>query len=204
MGLAQPVQRLTEAEYLALERAAEFKSEFYDGEVFAMAGGSPMHSLIATNTARDIGNKLSGRPCFPYNSDLRVRPPGVPFYTYPDTSVVCGPLEFDNEQEDTITNPSLLVEVASPTTEGYDRGLKFKLYQKMRSLREYLVISQSEPTLDLFIRQDSDEWLLRSATGLDGSLVLPKLGVTLSLQEIYAGVAFPPPKLIDPSQPNRR
>jgi Uma2 family endonuclease len=204
MGLAQPVQRLTEAEYLALERAAEFKSEFYDGEVFAMSGGSPMHSLIGANTLIALGNQLRGGPCRSYTSDLRVRPPGVPFYTYPDISVVCGPLEFDDEQDDTITNPSLLVEVASPTTEGYDRGVKFKLYQKMRSLREYLVISQSEPTLDLFIRQDSDEWLLRSATGLDGSLVLPKLGVTLSLQEIYAGVAFPPPKLIDPSQPNRR
>ena len=204
MGLAQPVQRLTEKEYLALERAAEFKSEFYDGEVFAMAGGSPMHSLIGTNVAGELRSKLRGGPCLPFNSDLRVRPPGVPFYTYPDISVVCGPLEFDDEQEDTITNPSLIVEVASPTTEGYDRGAKFKLYQKMASLREYLVISCAEPTLDLFIREDSETWLLRSASGLESSLILPKLGVTLALKEIYAGVTFPPPKLIDPTQPNRR
>ena len=204
MGLAQPVQRLTAKEYLALERAAEFKSEFYDGEVFAMAGGSAMHSLIGTNATIEIGNKLRGRPCRPFNSDLRVRPPGIPFYTYPDVSVVCGPLEFDDEQEDTITNPSLLVEVTSPATEGYDRGAKFRLYSRMASLREYLVISQSEPSLDLFIRQDSNEWLLRSASGIDSSLILPMLGVTLSLKEIYAGVTFPPPKLIDPNQPNRR
>ena len=204
MGLAQPVQRLTAKEYLALERAAEFKSEFYDGEVYAMAGGSPMHSLIGTNATIEIGNKLRGRPCRPFNSDLRVRPPGIPFYTYPDVSVVCGPLEFDDEQEDTITNPSLLVEVTSPATEGYDRGAKFHLYSRMASLREYLVISQSEPSLDLFIRQDSNEWLLRSASGIDSSLILPMLGVTLSLKEIYAGVTFPPPKLIDPNQPNRR
>ena len=203
MGLAHPVQRLTAKEYLALERAADFKSEFYDGEVFAMAGGSPMHSLIGTNVARELGNKLRGGPCLPFNSDLRVRPPGVPFYTYPDVSVVCGPLEFDDEQEDTITNPSLLVEVASPATEGYDRGAKFNLYRRMASLREYLVISQSEPSLDLFIRQDADEWLLRSASGLDGHLILPVLRVTLSLKEIYAGVTFPPPKPPEPD-PRRR
>ncbi len=203
MGLAQPVQRLTAKEYLALERAAEFKSEFYDGEVFAMAGGSPMHSLIGTNAAREIGNKLQGGPCRPFNSDLRVRPPGVLFYTYPDISVVCGPLEFDDEQEDTIINPSLVVEVASPATEGYDRGAKFNLYRRMASLREYLVISQSEPSLDLFIRQDSNEWLLRSASGFDGSLILPVLGVTLSLKEIYAGVTFPPSKPPEPD-PRRR
>ncbi len=194
---------MTEAEYLALERAAAFKSEFYDGEAFAMAGGSPMHSLIGTNVAGELRNKLRGSACLPFNSDLRVRPPGVPFYTYPDVSVVCGPLEFDDEQEDTITNPSLLVEVASPTTEGYDRGAKFNLYRRMASLREYLVISQSEPSLDLFIRQDADEWLLRSASGLDGHLILPQLGVTLSLKEIYAAVTFPPPKQPEPD-PRRR
>ncbi len=187
-----------------MERAAEFKSEFYDGEVFAMAGGSPMHSLIGTNVAGELRSKLRGGPGLPFNSDLRVRPPGIPFYTYPDLSVVCGPLEFDDEQEDTITNPSLIVEVASPTTEGYDRGAKFKLYQKMASLREYLVVSQNEPALDLFIREDSETWLLRSASGLESSLILPKLGVTLALKGIYAGVTFPPPKLIDPTQPNRR
>lgn len=204
MGLAQPVQRLTAKEYLALERAAETKSEFYDGEVFAMAGGSPMHSLIGTNAAGELRNKLRGGACLPFNSDLRVRPPGVPFYTYPYISVVCGPLKFDDEQEDTITNPSLLVEVTSPATEGYDRGAKFKLYQKMTSLREYLVISYAEPTLDLFVRQGSDEWLLKTVSGTESSLALPKLGVTLALKEIYAGVTFPPPKLIDPTQPNRR
>jgi Uma2 family endonuclease len=163
-----------------------------------------MHSLIGANAITALNNQLRSGPCRPFTSDLRVRPPGVPFYTYPDISVVCGPLEFDDEQEDTITNPTLIVEVASPTTEAYDRGVKFKLYQKMASLREYLVISHAEPTLDLFIRQDSESWLLRSASGLESSLVFPKLGVTLALKEIYAGVTFPPPKLIDPSQPNRR
>ncbi len=194
MGLAQPVQRLTAKEYLALERAAEFKSEFYDGEVFAMAGGSPMHSLIGTNVAGELRTKLRGGPCLPFNSDLRVKPPGLSFYTYPDVSVVCGPLEFDDEQEDTITNPSLLVEVTSPTTEGYDRGAKFRLYSRIPSLKEYLVVSHAEPSLDLFIRQASGEWLVRSASGMESSLELPGLGIPLALAEVYAGVQFEPAK----------
>jgi Uma2 family endonuclease len=124
MGVAQSIPKLTESEYLALERAAEFKSEFCEGEMFAMAGGTPMHSLIGANLAREFGNLLKGRPCVPYNSELRLKVEATGLLTYPDLTVVCGALEFAEGTDDTVVNPAVLVEVLSDSTEAYDRGKK--------------------------------------------------------------------------------
>ena len=190
MAIPNRVHRLTELEYLTLERAAELKSEFFEGEMFAMAGGSPMHSLIATNLASEVRNRLKGRPCVPFNSDLRLKIVDSGLYTYPDLSVVCGPLEFSDEQEDTITNPTVLAEVLSDSTEGYDRGKKFEHYRRIHTLREYLLVSHREPRIEQFVLGDDGEWRLREAVGLDAQILLPSLQVTLPLAEIFANVRF--------------
>lgn len=190
MAIPKTVRQLTETEYLAIERAAEFKSEFFDGETFAMAGGSPMHSLIATNLASEVRTHLKGRPCVPFNSDLRLKIVASGLYTYPDLSVVCGPLEFADEQEDTITNPTLLAEVLSDSTEGYDRGKKFEHYRQIPTLREYLLVSQKEPRIEQFVRGDDGEWRLREAAGLEAQIQVTSLQISLSLAEVFASVKF--------------
>ncbi|MBI2927367.1 MAG: Uma2 family endonuclease [Verrucomicrobia bacterium] len=192
MSVAAAVHHLSEAEYLALERSAEFKSEFFDGEMFAMAGGTPEHSLIATNLGREFGNRLKDRPCAAYNSDLRVKVEATGLCTYPDLSVVCGPLRFAGQERDTIVNPTVLVEVLSDSTEAYDRGKKFEHYRRISSLREYLLVSQSEPRIEQFIRQENGSWLLREAAGLEAHLELPSLQIRLALAEVFARVEFNP------------
>jgi Uma2 family endonuclease len=191
MGLPQTVQQLRESEYLQIERAAEFKCEFYDGEMFAMAGGTPMHSLLATNLGREFGNRLKGRSCVPFNSDLRLKVLATGLYTYPDLSVVCGPLRFAVPEQDTIVNPTVLVEVLSDSTEGYDRGKKFEHYRQIPELREYLLVSQKEPRIEAFLRTEKGPWQLREAVGLTAKLKIPSLKIVLSLAEVFANVKFP-------------
>ena len=199
MAVPQTTRRLTEAEYLDLERRAEFKSEFFGGEMFpmvgglsAMAGGSPLHSLIATNLAREFGNRLGGRSCVPYNADLRLKVEATGLFTYPDLSVICGPLQFAPGTDDTVVNPTVIVEVLSDSTEAYDRGKKFENYRQMPSLREYLLVSQKEPRVEQFVRQENDRWLLQEAAGLEATLLVPSLGITLALAEVFANVEFRP------------
>src|SRR5258707_2381932 len=148
MSLPEPLPRLTEAEYLELEAAAEFKSEFFEGEMFAMAGGTPQHSLIATNLAAEFRDQLKTRPCVPYNADLRIKIEASGLCTYPDLSVICGPLQFAEGTDDTVVNPALLVEVLSDSTEGYDRGKKFEHYRQILTLQEYLLVGQKEPRIE--------------------------------------------------------
>jgi len=192
MGVPHPIKKLTEAEYLALERSAAFKSEFFDGETFAMAGASPMHSLINANLIRELGNRLKGRACVPFNSDLRIKVEATALITYPDLSVICGPLRFADEAEDTVVNPTILVEVLSDSTEAYDRGRKFENYRQIPSLREYLLVSQKEPRIEQFIRQDNGQWLWREAAGAQATLMLPSLEIAIALVEAYANVQFVP------------
>ena len=190
MAVAETVHYLTEAEYLAIERAAEFKSEFFDGEMFAMAGGSPMHSLIAANIIGELRAKLKDRPCKPFTSDLRLKIEATGLCTYPDVSVVCGPLQLAAGTNDTVINPTLIVEVLSEATEAYDRGEKFQHYRQMPSLQEYVLISQRLPRLEQFVRRANGEWALRIAEGLDATLTLPSLEVTIALAEVFSKVDF--------------
>jgi Uma2 family endonuclease len=189
MALTHPAQRLSEAQYLEIERAAEFKSEFYEGEMFAMAGGSPVHSFLASNLIRELGGHLKGRPYAVFNSDLRIKIEATGLLTYPDVSVICGPGKSVPGANDTLTNPVLLVAVLSESTEAYDRGKKFEQYRQIPSLREYLLVSQKEPHAELFFRQEN-QWGLREASGLEATIGLPELAVTLALSEIYANVAL--------------
>ena len=189
MGLPQRAAVLTEAEYFRIERAANDRSEFYRGEMFAMAGGSPKHSRIKTNVLGELNTRLKGRPCGPYDSDLRIRC-RTGFYTYPDASVICDELEFDEEHEDTVLNPTLIVEVLSKSTEAYDRGKKFDHYRTIPSLREYVLVAQDEPMVQRFLRNDDDTWTLTAVSGLDQSLRLKSIDVELPLAEIFDRVNF--------------
>src|SRR5665213_2233034 len=192
MAVANPVHRLTEVEYLEIERRAEGKSEFLDGEMFAMSGGTRSHNLIASNMNRAIGNQLEGCPCVVYTSDMRVKVQADGLYTYPDVSVACAEEEFADEYEDILLNPTVIVEILSDSREAYDRGKKFALYRQIPSLREYLLVSQHEPRVEQFIRQDSGEWLLREMTGLESKLSLPSIDIAIAMAKVYANVRFVP------------
>jgi Uma2 family endonuclease len=192
MSLPQTSRRLTEAEYLEIERAAEFKSEFFDGEMFAMAGGTPQHSLIGTNLGREFGNRLVNNPCVAYNADLRIKVDATGLCTYPDLSVICGPLKFSEGTDDTVVNPTVLVDVLSNSTEAYDRGRKFEHYRQIPTLQEYLLVSQTEPRIEHFVRQSDGSWLMNEAAGMEKKLELPSLKITIALSEIFAKVNFVP------------
>ncbi|SRR5213593_1105118 len=192
MSVAEQAHKLTETEYLALERAAEFRSEFFEGEMFSMASSNRWHSLIVTNLLVEFGNLLRERPGLVFNGDLRMNVEATGLFTYPDLSVVCGELQFTNDSDDTIVNPTVLAEVLSESTEAYDRGKKFEHYQQIPTLMEYLLVSQREPRIEQFIRQQGGDWLLRQAVGLDATLTIPSLEIAISLAEIFANVKFVP------------
>ena len=189
------LKTMTAQEYLARERQAAFKSEFYRGEIFAMAGGSPMHSLIAANFSREAGNGFKGSRCNVFNSDLRVRVSPSGLYTYPDASIICGELEFDDNHQDTVTNPTILVEVLSDSTEKYDRGTKSTLYRQIPSLKELILISQNEAYVGCFVRQDRGGWLLHEVLDLSGTIEFSSMHISIALSEIYRGVTFPQQRL---------
>jgi Uma2 family endonuclease len=192
MAVAHPVHRLTEAEYLEIERRAEFKSEFLDGEMFAMSGGTSSHSLIASNLNFAMRLQLKGRPCVVYTSDMRVKVQASGLYTYPDLSVACGQREFEDENEDILLNPIVVVEILSDSREAYDRGQKFALYRQIPSLREYLLVNQHEPLVEQYVRQDNGQWLLGDMAGLESKLVLPSVGITIEMADVYTNIRFTP------------
>jgi Uma2 family endonuclease len=195
MAGANSIHRLTEAEYLEIERRAECKSEFLDGEMFAMAGGTPNHSLIAANLIFALMMQLKGGPCRVYTSDLRVKVQESGLYTYPDVSVVCGPEQLEDEHDDVLLNPTVIIEILSDSREAYDRGRKFEFYRRLASLREYLLVSQHKPLVEQFIRQDNGAWLLHEIAGLEGKLKLPSLGFTIEMAEVYTHIRFVPVRL---------
>lgn len=189
---ASPHPRLTEEEYLKIERAAEFKSEFYDGRMYAMSGGSYPHGQIILNLGSELRTASRGKPCSVTASDIRVRVSKRGSYTYPDVVVVCGPPKFADDQKDTLLNPSLIVEVLSPSTEAHDRGLKFAQYRQIESLEEYGLVSQTEPRVEIFRRQPSGDWLLSESTGLDAVCRFDSAGCQIALAEIYHQVTLDP------------
>lgn len=186
--MALPVtekRRYMAEEYLRLERQAEFRSEFVDGEIFALAGASEPRNLISTDLTVVLGSQLRGKPCKLYSSDMRVQLAASKRYTYPDTIVICGEAEFIDDKRDTLTNPTLLIEILSPFTEGYDRGDKFAQYRKLNSLQTYVLVSQDEPLLEVFERQEGGRWLLSEYGGLEAVAPLPSISCELPLKEVY-------------------
>jgi len=181
-----PHPRITAQEYLEIERKAEFKSEYYNGEIFAMSGGSPRHSRLAVRLSSIFDRHLAGRKCDVYNSDLRLLVEQEALYTYPDVSVVCGELQLADNEPDVFVNPTLLVEVLSPSTEQYDRGTKAKLYRTIPTLRELLLVSQNTPELELYRREQDDNWSILTVKSLDSTLKLTSIGLELRLGDLYA------------------
>lgn len=188
---SNPTSKLTEEQYLALERAAEFRSEFVNGEMFAMAGGTMRHSQLQRNILSAVDQALLDSECQVFTSDFRVRV-SADMSTYPDVTIVCGkPILLDGHR-DTLLNPTVIFEVLSPSTEPYDRGLKFQRYRTVSSLKEYILVDQNKVRVEQYIRGESDTWVLRDYKELDDNLVLHSSGVTLPLRRIYRGVEFPP------------
>lgn len=186
---------LTPQDYYRRERAAACKSEFFSGEVFAMAGGSVNHSLIKANVVGTLRDALrrKGGGCRTFDSDLRVKIPQTGLRTYPDVSVICGPVELDAEDDggETVTNPAVIVEVLSESTERYDRGTKFDHYQSIASLRQYVLVSQDQAKVETFLRQGDGTWQYALSAGMAAVAALPALEVLLPLAEVFAGVEFP-------------
>jgi Uma2 family endonuclease len=184
---AQPITRMTAEEYLAAERAAEFRSEYYDGCVYAMAGTSFPHSLITTNLSGELRQALRRR-CFVMSIDARVRVSPEKVFTYPDVVVVCGEPKFADDQKDTLLNPTLIIEVLSPSTEAHDRGFKFARYRELESLREYVLVSQTEPRVEKFTRQAGGQWVLSDYVGLEAVCRFESVGCEVALADIYENV----------------
>jgi Uma2 family endonuclease len=188
---SNPVSKLTEEQYLALDRAADFKSEFVDGEMFAMAGASNAHGLIQANLLAELHLALRGSACRPFGSDSRVKV-SRRAYVYPDVSVVCSKQQTTGEQSDILVNPVAIFEVLSPSTEKYDRGLKFQLYRTNDSLRDYVLVNQEQVRIEQFTRQPDGTWTFRDYQGPDEELKIDSIGVAIPLRRIYDQLEIPP------------
>lgn len=190
MSSAAEKRRYTAEEYLALERKAPFKSEYYRGEIFAMSGASREHNLIAGNLFSSIRSQFLDRPCETFMSDMRVRVLPTGLYTYPDVVAVCGEPRFEDDEVDTLINPTLVIEVLSPSTERYDRGAKFGQYRRIESLREFLLASQDEVLVEHYVRH-GEEWVLTAYDRRETVLKLDSIGCEVSLRDAYSKVDVP-------------
>ncbi|MCB1178231.1 MAG: Uma2 family endonuclease [Leptospiraceae bacterium] len=180
-------KKVSEEEYLELERKADIKSEYYNGEMFAMAGASLQHNQIVSNLIQLIGAKLKNSPCKVFPSDLRLNIKKSGLFTYPDLSIVCGkPILLDNKF-DTLTNPTVLIEVLSPSTQDYDKGSKFTFYREIDSLKEYILVDSIKYKVEKFKKLEQGDWLF-TETKEDEELKIESIDCTLSLKDIYEGV----------------
>ncbi len=178
---------MTEAEYLAFERASDEKHEFVDGEIFAMSGGKGPHANVAANIIGMFAFVLRGRPCRVYTSDMRVHIPSSGGYVYPDASVVCGRAQYKDDHIDTLLNPRIVVEVLSPSTEAYDRGDKCTNYRTIPSLKHYVMAAQDKPYVEVYTREEDGSWKLREY-GPGTRITLTSPECMLEVDQIYAGV----------------
>ncbi|MEZ6086553.1 MAG: Uma2 family endonuclease [Pirellulaceae bacterium] len=188
-----PKPYISEAEYLRREREAEYKSQYFQGEMFAMAGASRRHNKIVGNTVTALNIALRDRSCDVYPSDMRVKVSSSGLYTYPDVSVTCENPTFEDDQADTLVNPRLIVEVLSDSTEAYDRGRKFEQYRQIASLEHYLLIAQDRVHIELYSRQDLGSWVLSEYGSPDEVISLAALDCELTVADIYLKVDFSEP-----------
>ncbi len=187
---AIPKTKLTPEEYLEIERKAEYKSEYFDGEIYAMSGAKRNHNKAATNVSGLIWQHLKGKDCESYSNDMRVFVPKTGLYTYPDVVAVCGEPKFQDKVFDTLLNPTLLVEVLSETTESYDRGKKFQHYRSIESLQEYVLVSQDEARIEKYVKRGDGFWLLSEAVGLDSEIEFASIECRISLAKVYDKIDF--------------
>jgi Uma2 family endonuclease len=189
---AQPVQ-FTAEEYLARERAAETKSEFHDGRIVAMAGGTGPHSQLACGFVRELGNIAKAKGCSVFNSDMKLRIAANNRVCYPDVSGLCGRPEYLDESRDVLLNPSFVIEVLSKSTEACDRGRKLALYMALPSVVEIALVSVVEVRVDKYTRQPDGIWRFDGYSGVESQVSFVSMGSAVSLQEVYAGVELDPP-----------
>jgi Uma2 family endonuclease len=182
--------QITPEEYLALERRAEYKSEYFEGAVFAMTGASREHNLITTNLVRELSQALRTRPCEVYGGDMRVRIPGLEIYTYPDVTVACDQPVFEDESVDTLLNPQLIVEVLSKSTASYDRIQKFAYYRTINSLTEYLLVAQDAYRVEQYVKRTDGRWLVTDIISRESKVELASVPCVLELKDIYEKVSF--------------
>jgi len=181
---------VTPEQYLSVERNSEIKSEYYDGQMFAMSGGSLAHALLPLRIVELIAPGLRNGACEAVTSDLRVRVASAGPFFYPDLTVYCGEAHLADEYNDVLLNPSVIFEIVSRSSEGYDRGFKFAQYRQIESLREYVLVSQTEPRIEVFARQADQSWVLREWVGMDAVCRLASVGVEFSLSDIYRNIRF--------------
>jgi Uma2 family endonuclease len=187
MVQARRLHRYTYAEYVALEVRSPTKHEFLDGEIYAMAGGSEEQSALAAEVLRALGNAIGDRPCRTHTSDLRIYVEAAGLATFPDGTVICGPLQQHPPSPDaTALNPQVLVEVTSDSSEEYDTGEKLAMYRTIPSLRDYVIVSHRERRITVHQRGDDSAWSVRVAIA-GGSVTVPSLGAVLAVDEIYRG-----------------
>ena len=193
--MSRPAEQfITVTDYLALERQAETKSEYLNGQIYAMSGASEEHNTIVFNLARRIGNQLDKKPCRGYVNDMRVKVSPTGLYTYPDVVVVCGEPRFEDQHVDTLLNPTVIIEVLSDSTESYDRGEKFAHYRALPSLSDYLLVAQDQPRIEHYQRQPDGRWLYSATDGLDAQVEITPIGCVLPLAEVYERVDFAEPE----------
>ena len=182
-----PKMLLSEEEYLIQERSAEYKSEYYNGEVFVIAGALKEHNKIVASIIAELGQYLKKKPCSFFPRDIRVFNKENGLYTYPDVTIVCGEEKYLDEKFDTLLNPTVLFEVLSPSTENYDRGMKFNLYRSIPSLENYVLISSTVYAAEVYSR-DSDKWILTTAKGRVSSLRISAIDFELPLEDVYGQI----------------
>ena len=187
MGAAE-LKYTTAADYLNAERLALDKHEYFQGEIFAMSGASIPHNRIFSNTFGGISSKLRGKKCEPFGSDLRIHIPKNSLFTYPDISIICGEIETTDDKFDTVTNPSVIIEILSPSTRDYDIGKKFYLYRDIQSLKEYILIDSEKITVEKYIRNNDNSWLLTEYKSIEDSFSIETVGLEMKLSDVYFGV----------------
>ncbi len=195
---AQAKPSIEPDEYLAIDSQAEYKSEYFRGEIFAMSGATLRHAQVVTNLVSDIHGQLRKSSCRVYSSDVRVKVAPTGLYTYPDVVIVCGKAEMEKKQQNTLLNPVVILEVLSPSTEAYDRGEKFEHYRALESLTDYLLVAQNKAKIEHFHRQDDGQWALSESRGIDDTIDIASIECKLALSDVYDKVEFDeekPPKL---------
>lgn len=200
--MASNPQRLyTPEEYLAQERAAAYKSEYVDGEIFAMAGASEAHNSLVANILASLHPQVRRSGCKAYVSDMRVDLSKNGLYAYPDVIVVCGESRFSDQHKDNLLNPQIIIEVLSKSTEAKDRGFKFMRYRKLDSFVEYLLVSQEKPQVEHFVRQPDNRWLLTEITNLEEVVSFSSIPCELRMSDIYETIEFEPEPAVEENKP---
>ena len=181
----QPKTRLTPEQYLEIERQAEYKSEYFNGEMFAFAGATENHVVIVGNLSANFHAQLRNKKCKFYANDMRVKVNITGLYTYPDVVVVCGIPQFEDNENDTLLNPIVIIEVLSPSTENYDRGTKFEHYRTIESLSDYILVAQDKIHVEHYVRQSDRSWLFSEFKSIKDKFQIQSIGRDLSVEEIY-------------------